>query len=577
MQTHNDLLISLNGYYYSPEYDDFALRSLAGQSDHNFSVLFIDPYTLEERKNKINNFSDIYNIECLYLPYQKDHNARAYDWTTRNLACLFTPDNGRFFNLWQNRMVNTDIVKYINKERDKNLGFVRNFQNTNINNFLYPIETDCTISYAQVGLPHEYIANFSSQKSSFTVPESIITPQYNANSLDYCAYDCCLRTDDFLTLNGTDEALTAMIYNEDWDIETRWRIANSKGVLHELVYYPHMMMYFYRGSRKEYQTQHVSSQDKCVACQNNYEQWIGLINTDVMEIDGLDYIGDFFDGLWFKCATCGQPYLKVGRDWSNWESMSRRASGGNYLASIGIDGRYGRELSVLRADVQSAKNWDDAVQVINGSWKNPKYYIYPKEIPGFFDFEEVYDKVIAEAPEHSKIVEVGCLFGKSTQYLLEKSKNKDLDIYAIDIWPAGLVSLCSGELRSQHPYFIEWINKNINSDAFKIFQNNTKQYKFNILIENSITAVNKFKNGSIFFVLLDNDHAYEHLIQEIPLWFEKISPDGYIAGHDWHMDGVRAAVLKYFKIDDIIIFNRDRASSWMVKKSMVNKLLDCTD
>ena len=56
MQTHNDLLISLNGYYYSPEYDDFALRSLAGQSDHNFSVLFIDPYTLEERKNKINNF-----------------------------------------------------------------------------------------------------------------------------------------------------------------------------------------------------------------------------------------------------------------------------------------------------------------------------------------------------------------------------------------------------------------------------------------------------------------------------------------------------------------------------------------
>ena len=58
-----------------------------------------------------------------------------------------------------------------------------------------------------------------------------------------------------------------------------------------------------------------------------------------------------------------------------WGDFSERQKQYNkYKASIGIDGRYGRNLAVLREDVLNSKNWQEACDIINNSWSNKKYY-----------------------------------------------------------------------------------------------------------------------------------------------------------------------------------------------------------
>jgi len=364
MLVKSNLLVILNGYYHDEELDNLYINSIYKQNNKNFSLLFIDPYTDKIREEKINKLETDTGIQSLYLPYQRDPNPRKFDWCVRNIGCLLM-ENGRFFNWLQHRMINENFINIVHENPEKNIGCIRSWLMDNT------VFDNGPIDYL-MGDSKTHTANLIPGTALFQSSDVVRNDDHN--SLKYCFYDCVLRVDDFIELNGTDEALTSYIYEEDWDIEERWDIARSLGKVHPVIAYPNLMLYFGHSRSLPYDFEAIIN-SKCNSCSKDNLQRIKLINDDqVNDVDGMQYLGIIDNYIeWFKCIECGVLYVRTGL--SGFESFTARQHQYNkYKASIGIDGRYGRNLKVLREDVLNSKDWHEACEVINNSWYNKKYY-----------------------------------------------------------------------------------------------------------------------------------------------------------------------------------------------------------
>ena len=84
-------------------------------------------------------------------------------------------------------------------------------------------------------------------------------------------------------------------------------------------------------------------------------------------------------------------------------------------------------------------------------------------------------------------------------------------------------------------------------------------------------AVGLFPDRSLDFVYIDANHSYEAVMQDLNLWYPKVSRGGVIAGHDyynkveppWHCE-VKKAVDEFFTISKPHITEPCR-SWWVVK------------
>jgi len=359
MLVKNDLLVVLNGYYHDSSLDDMHINALYDQNN-NFSVVFIDPHMDKLREDKIKKLETDTGIQSLYLPYQRDPNPRKYDWCVRNIGCLLM-SQGRFFHWHQHRRIRDNFFQIVNSHPEDNIGFIRTWimDNRFFDSGLINYNVEKQIS-----------ANLSSDKATFQSSESVKFTIHN--NLHYCFYDCVLRVDDFIELNGTDEALTSYIYEEDWDIEERWDVAQSMGVVHQLLACTNAMLYF--GHTKP-QCPKTAMTPQCELCLKDDLKRIRLINHDRLnDIEGLQYLGIIDNYIeWFKCIECGKLYVRTGTEGFG-DFSERQKKYKKYKASIGIDGRYGRNLKDLREDVLNSKDWHEACEVINNSWYNKKYY-----------------------------------------------------------------------------------------------------------------------------------------------------------------------------------------------------------
>ena len=59
-----------------------------------------------------------------------------------------------------------------------------------------------------------------------------------------------------------------------------------------------------------------------------------------------------------------------------------------------------------------------------------------QDIPGFFDFQDIYDQAVEEAKDGDTLIEVGAFLGKSAAYMAEQIKlsGKDLRLFVVDSW-----------------------------------------------------------------------------------------------------------------------------------------------
>jgi glycosyltransferase involved in cell wall biosynthesis/predicted O-methyltransferase YrrM len=164
-----------------------------------------------------------------------------------------------------------------------------------------------------------------------------------------------------------------------------------------------------------------------------------------------------------------------------------------------------------------------------------------KDIEGWFSYEWLYDKFAKTSKDGDTIVEIGSWFGKSTKYLSEKLNeyNKKVDLIVIDTFKG-----------TQN----EEIHKEIvgNTSIYQDFYYNVNNPDITIIKENSHEASKLFSNGSIDYLMIDGDHSYEGVKQDIQDYFYKVKPGGIISGDDYKaFQGVRMAVDEFFGGADI--------------------------
>ena len=164
------------------------------------------------------------------------------------------------------------------------------------------------------------------------------------------------------------------------------------------------------------------------------------------------------------------------------------------------------------------------------------------EIPGWFVYKPLYDKMVETAPFNSTFVEVGAWFGKSTNYLAGKIKEskKNIHFTTIDTFKGT-------QTEELHLNIVD----NFNGDILYEFIDNTiisNNYgTFDIIKDESKNAATQFANESIEYLMIDGGHSYDEVMDDIRLWYNKVKPGGVISGDDYNIfEGVNRAADEYF-------------------------------
>jgi hypothetical protein len=168
------------------------------------------------------------------------------------------------------------------------------------------------------------------------------------------------------------------------------------------------------------------------------------------------------------------------------------------------------------------------------------------EIPGWFSYQSLYDEVVDKLPENSDVIEVGSWMGKSTNYFVNKvkEKNKKVRFTAIDTFKGS-----EGYDGLLHRTILEPFD----GDLYTEFSDNSLMMgnfdSINIIKDTSESSRNLFLNNSQDFIMIDAGHEYEDVKQDIQSWFYKLKPGGIIAGDDYGTNlfgGLTHAVDEYF-------------------------------
>jgi len=176
------------------------------------------------------------------------------------------------------------------------------------------------------------------------------------------------------------------------------------------------------------------------------------------------------------------------------------------------------------------------------------------EIHGWFDFDNIYSKMVEMAKEGAKFVEVGSWKGKSAAFMCVEIANsgKDIKFDCVDAWN-GMGQ--PGEYDRDHSV--------IKKTLYEEFVDNMKPVEglYNPIRSLSYDAANLYEDQSVDFVFIDAGHSYSEVKKDILSWLPKVKIGGYIGGHDYVRVGVQRAVNEAFEK-----FELDR-SSWISKIS----------
>ena len=97
-----------------------------------------------------------------------------------------------------------------------------------------------------------------------------------------------------------------------------------------------------------------------------------------------------------------------------------------------------------------------------------------------------------------------------------------LELWCVDIW---------------HPYKgNRWSgSKERNENGFKGATERLAKYNTHIMREMSMDAVKKFRRGSLDFVFIDSNHAYDYVMQDLIEWTKRVKIGGVVSGDDYYV------------------------------------------
>jgi hypothetical protein len=167
----------------------------------------------------------------------------------------------------------------------------------------------------------------------------------------------------------------------------------------------------------------------------------------------------------------------------------------------------------------------------------PHFY---KTIPGWAAFAQLYIDMVKGAKNNSHFVEIGSWAGRSAALMAVEIYNsgKDIKFDCIDPWFDGGVDLRDTEhqkLLGDVP-LLEQFKKNMGPVLHLV----------NPIQAMSLEAVTRYDDKSLHFLMIDGDHSYAAVAQDIAAYLPKMRHGAVIAGDDYGWPGVKQAVNEVF-------------------------------
>ena len=163
-----------------------------------------------------------------------------------------------------------------------------------------------------------------------------------------------------------------------------------------------------------------------------------------------------------------------------------------------------------------------------------------KEIPGWAAFAQLYVDVVKIAKPHSHFVEIGSWAGRSAALMAVEIYNsgKDIKFDCVDPWLDGGVDLRDTEHRKLlgDVPLLEQFKANMRDVIHLV--NPIQGY--------SVEVAKRYDDKMLDFVLIDGDHTYEAVRDDIKAWLPKMKNGRIIAGDDYGWPGVKQAVDEAF-------------------------------
>lgn len=157
-------------------------------------------------------------------------------------------------------------------------------------------------------------------------------------------------------------------------------------------------------------------------------------------------------------------------------------------------------------------------------------------IPGWFSYDYLYKDAVERATDGSVFVEIGSFKGRSTAYMAVEIINSGKKIQFDCIDPQELFSHYKTSAEEQPDIF-----EGYNALDFHKRLESVKGY-YNLIQELSENAVNHYQDNSIDFLMIDGDHTYEAVKNDIVNFLPKMKIGGVITGDDAFDPEIRRAV-----------------------------------
>jgi hypothetical protein len=160
------------------------------------------------------------------------------------------------------------------------------------------------------------------------------------------------------------------------------------------------------------------------------------------------------------------------------------------------------------------------------------------DIPGFFDFQDIYDQAVLEAKDGARFVEVGTFLGKSAAYMASKilEARKEIALICVDSWDERQYAQWWIDVRHDPPSpwpVEELYGMTLIEACTHCIHSVGLQRLIHPMRESSTDAARMFKHGSLDFVFIDADHRYAGISTDIAAWRGKVKSGGILAGHDY--------------------------------------------
>lgn len=157
-------------------------------------------------------------------------------------------------------------------------------------------------------------------------------------------------------------------------------------------------------------------------------------------------------------------------------------------------------------------------------------------VPGFFEASdaEEYNRLANFIPDESLLIEVGSFNGRSLASISETIKNKNLKVWAIDLWETWSFGfLGSGKYKEADG----WIDK---ENMLLKFCKTMMAFDLDplVLCSTSERVGKSFANLCPHMVFIDADHSYEGCMKDIKTWWPLLPNGGILAGHDYDEKGI---------------------------------------